>query len=107
MQHQMAEIWRSGKGSVGARAKACSFQVLSRNRLEMGHGSRAVNFDNSLLVMWEINDGELPTTFPLNMVELWLQMHDLPHSFCTERVGKIMGEYVREFLKFDDKRNTQ
>ncbi|CAN1776997.1 Uncharacterized protein At4g02000 [Linum perenne] len=105
MQHRLATIWRPGKGvtieELGDRLILFRFYHERDLRWVIERGPWS--FDNALLVMRELKPGDLPTTVTLTSTEFWIQVHDVPAAFCTERVGKILGDYVGEYLAFDEK----
>ncbi|CAN1825658.1 hypothetical protein LINPERHAP1_LOCUS31248 [Linum perenne] len=106
MQNRLASIWRPGKGvtfeELGDRL--ILFRFYHEPDLQWVIERGPWSFDNALLVMRELKAGETPTTVPLNMTEFWIQIHDLPPVFCTERVGKMLGDYVGEYIAWDERK---
>jgi len=39
----------------------------------------------------------------LHMVPFWIQIHNLPVGYVTETVGRNVGNYVGEYLEYDEK----
>ncbi|CAN1779817.1 Uncharacterized protein At4g02000 [Linum perenne] len=101
----MAGLWRPGKGMsvVDLGQKLILFRFYHEADLKWVIERGPWMFDYALLVLREIGSGETPMTIPLNMAEFWVQVHGLPAAFCSERVGKVLGEVVGEVVKFDDK----
>ncbi|CAN0884353.1 hypothetical protein LINGRAHAP2_LOCUS14811, partial [Linum grandiflorum] len=58
-------------------------------------------YNSWLVVMAEIKNGQLPTQVPLTESEFWIQGHDLPASFCTEAVGKVIANHAGQFVSMD------
>lgn len=37
---------------------------------------------------------------------IWVQVHDLPIGFMSKVVGNHLGNFIGEFLEYDEKNNT-
>ncbi|CAN1793630.1 hypothetical protein LINPERHAP1_LOCUS20057 [Linum perenne] len=61
------------------------------------------SFDQNLLVMRELKEGELPHEVDLHYADFWVQMHQMPRGFCSEAVGTALGNYVGKCVKYDDR----
>ncbi|CAN1768753.1 hypothetical protein LINPERHAP1_LOCUS10796 [Linum perenne] len=61
------------------------------------------SFDQSLLVMIELKKGEQLNDVELHHVDFRVQMHELPRGYCSEAVGKALGNYVGRYVKYDDR----
>ncbi|MBA0873946.1 hypothetical protein Goshw_009577, partial [Gossypium schwendimanii] len=60
-------------------------------------------FNNHLLVIHHMVDGQNPLKILLIHVYFWVQVHDLPPSFFSKHIAKQLGEFVGEFLEYDTK----
>ncbi|CAN0825910.1 hypothetical protein LINGRAHAP2_LOCUS534 [Linum grandiflorum] len=58
-------------------------------------------YDSWLVAMKEIDHGVFPMEVSLHEAEFWVQGHALPASFCTEAVGRVIGDHVVSFVAFD------
>lgn len=60
-------------------------------------------FDNMMLVTncIRIRRGDDPVKVPLNEIEFWIQIYDLPSGFMLERVGKQLGNFFGTFVSYD------
>ncbi|CAN1774565.1 hypothetical protein LINPERHAP1_LOCUS13013 [Linum perenne] len=105
MQHSLANAWRPGRGvtmeDLGGRLILFRFYHERDLRWVLDNGPWS--WDRALLVMRELRPGDVPTLEPLTHADLWIQIHNLPLKFCTERVGKVMGAAVGEVLAYDSK----
>lgn len=45
-------------------------------------------------------------TVPLQNIDIWVQIFDILVGFMTELVGKHLGNYIGEFLEFDENNKT-
>lgn len=43
---------------------------------------------------------------PLNEVEFWIQIYDLPSGYMAESVGKQLGNFFGSFVAYDLSNNT-
>lgn len=64
------------------------------------------SFDNALLVMNIIKQGEDPTKVPLVEMDFWIQIHDLPVGLMSENVGKQLGNFFGHFIEYDPNNNS-
>jgi len=62
-------------------------------------------FDNFPLVWSKIAVGKDPYTMPLDTIELWVQVHNLPFGFMTESMGILLGNHVGNLVKYDHQNN--
>ncbi|MBA0733843.1 hypothetical protein Gogos_017815 [Gossypium gossypioides] len=58
-------------------------------------------FNNHLLLLHRIQLGESPSLVPLNLLEFWVQIHDLPSSLMTESMAKQFGVFLGQFIDYD------
>ncbi|KAA3465169.1 nucleolin-like [Gossypium australe] len=58
-------------------------------------------FNNHLLILQRITNGENPVTMPLNHTEFWVQVHDLPPGLMTEAMAKQFGNFCGKFIEYD------
>ena len=50
---------------------------------------------------------EVPATVPLNSLDFWIQIHNLPIGFMSTQVGKQFGDFVGNFIQYDETNNTR
>ena len=63
-------------------------------------------FDNHLLVLDILLENGKPDQAVLNSVPFWIQVHDIPSGYMTEKTGKDIRNYIGEFLEYDAKNNS-
>lgn len=49
---------------------------------------------------------EDPLTVPLDFIEIWVQIHDLPLGFMSEAMARQFGNFLGGFLEYDATRST-
>ncbi|CAN0875062.1 hypothetical protein LINGRAHAP2_LOCUS10613 [Linum grandiflorum] len=53
--------------------------------------------------LWTYESCLTPDQVPLDKADFWLQVYDLPQSYCTLAVGKVVEDHVGGFIAIDDK----
>ncbi|XVF47367.1 hypothetical protein PTKIN_Ptkin03bG0103300 [Pterospermum kingtungense] len=64
------------------------------------------SFDNHLLILGRIKPGETLKEIPLLHIHFWVQIHVLPMGFMSLSVGKLLGDYIGEFVEYDARNNS-
>jgi 14-3-3 protein epsilon len=59
------------------------------------------SFNNQMLIMERVRLGVQIENIPLYHVDFWVQVHNLPTGFMTERVGKTLANYIGSFVEYD------
>ncbi|KAL8510899.1 hypothetical protein ACS0TY_017640 [Phlomoides rotata] len=60
------------------------------------------SFGNHHLVIHKLRNGEVPLAVPLDNIEFWVQVFNLPMGSFTETVGVVLGNYIGRFVQYDD-----
>ncbi|MBA0808307.1 hypothetical protein Gohar_024058, partial [Gossypium harknessii] len=48
-----------------------------------------------------IQPGESPSLVPLNLLEFWVQIHDLPSGLMTKSMAKQFGAFLGQFIDYN------
>ena len=64
-------------------------------------------YDNHLLILHWIQPGEGPNQIPLNSIDVWVQVFDLPFGYMSKSVGKQLGDYIGSFLEYDSNNSCE
>jgi len=64
------------------------------------------SFDGHLLVLGILQQGSTPKSVSLNHIPIWLQVHDVPISCMSITAGKQLGNFVGEYMEYDEKNNS-
>ena len=107
MRDRLSHLWRPGKGVcisefTNQRYIFKFFHVVDLKRVLAGG---PWTYDNHLLILHWIQPGEYPNQIPLNSIDIWVQIFDLPSSCMSESVGKQLGNYIGSFLEYDTSNN--
>lgn len=108
MKSKLADIW---KPAMGISIKELEtgiflFQFYHKEDMLWVSNGGPWQFDNAMLCINIVPNGEDPLNVPLWYLNIWLQIHDLPSGLMTEPVGKQLGDFFGEFLEYDLKNNT-
>ncbi|CAN1811919.1 hypothetical protein LINPERHAP1_LOCUS26373 [Linum perenne] len=60
-------------------------------------------FDQSLLLLKELKQGDHPALVELCYADYWVQVYDMPGAFYTEAIGKGLGNYIGKFVEYDER----
>lgn len=61
------------------------------------------SFENNTLVCRQVHDGILPGDVPLDSVDMWVQVHDLPLGYTSDVVLKQGVNFLGIFVRRDDR----
>lgn len=59
------------------------------------------SFEQAMLVYHQVKDGEDPTAVPLQQVDMWVQVYDIPRGFLSENILKSVGSSIGTYIKSD------
>ncbi|XVF67588.1 hypothetical protein PTKIN_Ptkin10aG0133100 [Pterospermum kingtungense] len=108
MRHRLTSIWKPGRGvsmkDLGDQRYMFQFfhTVDLKRVLEGGPWT----FDSHLLILHQLKPGEIPNRVPLNFVDYWVQVYNLPVGCMSESIGKQLGNFVGYFLEYDASNNS-
>ncbi|MCH93853.1 DUF4283 domain protein, partial [Trifolium medium] len=108
MMSKMGDIWQPGKGMDIEEAYPGLFIFKFFHQLDVQHILKQGpwSFDNHTLVLNTLSDEEDPREVPLFNVPFWIQVHNLPAGFMSQKTGKNIGDYIGEFLEYDEKNDS-
>lgn len=99
----MAKAWKPVKGvhitEVGTGRFL--FRFFHEGDVERVLGDGPWTFDQNLVVMRRIEQGDDPVTLKLDTASFWIQVHNLPSGFMSEKVAKVIGDSVGNFESAD------
>ncbi|WOH11482.1 hypothetical protein DCAR_0830969 [Daucus carota subsp. sativus] len=103
MQNVLAALWRPQKGieihDIGNLRYAFVFyHVLDIQKVVEGG---PWSFEQSPLVCHQLEPMEDANVVPLNKMEIWVQVHDIPTGMLSDKVLQTIGNQVGTFIKVD------
>jgi 14-3-3 protein epsilon len=103
MKVTMADVWRPVKGVKIKEATSGLFLFQFAHALDMEAvlqgGPWA--FNNQMLIVERVQLGVQIENIPLNHVDFWVQVHNLPTGLMAERVGKTLANFIGSFVEYD------
>ncbi|MCI34941.1 DUF4283 domain protein, partial [Trifolium medium] len=108
MKMRIADLWKPVKGVIIKQAKEGLFLFHFAHPLDMEAALTGGpwTFDNHLIILERVQIGVQIENIPLNHVEFWVQVHNLPAGFILEKVGRKLANYIGEFVEYDKNNNT-
>ncbi|XP_039062850.1 uncharacterized protein LOC120207461 [Hibiscus syriacus] len=103
MRTTLANVWHPiggiaiselGKGRYLFRL----YHVVDVNRIDK---EGPWYFNTHLLVLHMLQEKEDLMLVSLNIVDFWVRIVDLPEGFVSERMAKLFGNFISEFLEYD------
>ena len=90
MKNTLASIWRPVKGVCIRDIHPSLFLFQFFHELDMDRVIKGGlwTFNQHLLITGRLKVGDNPTQILLFFTEFWIQVHDLPCGFMSEKVGK-------------------
>jgi hypothetical protein len=107
MKERLATIWRPGQGvSISAMEEnKFLFQFYHLWDMERVFQGGPWLFDNHMLVLKKLSVGDDPLAINLDVVEMWVQVFNLPFGFMNDTMGLLIGSHIGRFVKYDDYNN--
>ncbi|VFQ59155.1 unnamed protein product [Cuscuta campestris] len=95
MQRVMAAAW---KLALGVRIVQKDDNLYLFHFFHMKDATRIIeegpwSFDNATLVMKLLSPGEVVEAKDLNLVQMWVQIYDLPDGYTSLEILEAVGEY--------------
>ena len=103
MKNTLASIWRSVKG-VYVKDLSPSlflFQFFHEMDVERVLKGGPWTFNQHFLIIKRLEIGDNPTQMQLFHGEFWIQVHELPCGFMSEKVCKEIGNYIGSHIESD------
>lgn len=63
--------------------------------------------DSHILIIEKVQLGVQIENIPLNYVDLWIQVHNLPTGLMLERFGKAMENFIGSFVEYKKNNNSR
>lgn len=106
MSDTLSNLWKPGKGVCIKKISnnRFSFQFFHEIDFKRIVEGGPWTFKNHLLVWREVAKGMDLSTVELSSTSFWVQIHDVPMGFQSERVCKDVGNFVGSY-EYSDPRN--
>ncbi|CAH9072070.1 unnamed protein product [Cuscuta epithymum] len=104
LKETMLTLWRPGKDmsvkEIGEKRYLFSFNL----RFDMKHvlDGGPWQFERSLVMLKEVMPDDIPHKIILNEAGFWVQIHNVPYSLVNPGISRRVGNFIGEFVKYDD-----
>ena len=105
MKNTLASIWRPVKGVCikDLGPSLFLFQFFHEMDVERVIKGGPWTFNQHLLLLSRLAVRINPTHVSLFLADFWVQIHDLPYGFMSEKVCKEVGNFIGKFVESDEK----
>ncbi|KAJ8767776.1 hypothetical protein K2173_020716 [Erythroxylum novogranatense] len=99
----MASVWRPVKGLLVKELgnNVFVFQFFHHLDVERVLNDGPWNYQQNPLLLHVLQPHENPRQIELVKLVLWVQLHNVPHGFVSEKVAGDVGKYIGEFIESD------
>ncbi|XP_019154329.1 PREDICTED: uncharacterized protein LOC109150808 [Ipomoea nil] len=105
MRQVLASVWQPVRGVQVTEIQRGVFLFVFFHRTDVDYvldgGPWA--FENNALVCREVPPNTLPGEIPLNTIDMWVQLHDMPLGYTSQTVLEQAGNFIGTFVKHDDR----
>ncbi|MBA0845287.1 hypothetical protein Goarm_022928, partial [Gossypium armourianum] len=103
MKSTLANLWHPVKGvqirDLGEKRYLFKFfHVIDMERVIKGS---PWTFNNHLLILHKLQRGEDPLKVPLISSPFWVQIHDVPIGFYSDKLAMQLGNFIGIFQEYD------
>ncbi|XP_019159985.1 PREDICTED: uncharacterized protein LOC109156588 [Ipomoea nil] len=105
MRQVLASVWQPVRGVQVTEIQRGVFLFVFFHRTDVDYvldgGPWA--FENNALVCREVPPNTAPGEVPLNTIDMWVQLHDMPLGYTSQTVLEQVGNFIGTFVKHDDR----
>jgi hypothetical protein len=108
MMNKMGDIWQPGRGMDIEEVHPGLYVFKFFHQLDIQHILKQGpwSFDNHTLVLNILPENEDPRDVSLHNLPFWIQIHNLPSGYMSQKTGEKVGNYIGEFLEYDEKNDS-
>ncbi|XP_019158837.1 PREDICTED: uncharacterized protein LOC109155670 [Ipomoea nil] len=105
MSQVMASVWQPVKGVRVSELQPGLFLFVffHDTDIQLVLDGGPWSFENHTFVCKKIHDGEILVSVPLDSVDMWIQVHDLPLGYTSDLILEQVGNFLGVFIKIDDR----
>jgi hypothetical protein len=108
MKVRMTDLWKPVRGVTIKETKVGQFLFHFAHPLDMEAvlNGGPWSFDNNMLILEQVKLGMQIEQIPLQHVNMWVQVHDLPTGLMKEKYGISLANYIGSFVEYDKNNNS-
>jgi hypothetical protein len=108
MKEKIAEFWRPvcQMSIKEVDPNLYLFQFFHPRDMERVLKKGPWSFDGHTLILGLLQQGNTPQSVPLNHIPFWVQVHDVPAGCMSQTAGKQLGNFIGEYMEYDEKKNS-
>ncbi|KAG5006391.1 hypothetical protein JHK85_024933 [Glycine max] len=104
----MAKVWSLIKAIliIEADNDVFTFWLFHLKDIQRVKGGGGGGVGGGQLFLININGSEVPSQVPMQEIPIWIEVHNIPLGLTTIAVGKKIGNFLDQFVDYDDKHNS-
>ncbi|EEF35176.1 conserved hypothetical protein [Ricinus communis] len=102
MKHRVAGLWRPGNGMCVREIpdQLFLFQFFHPLDLKRIMEGGPWTFDNHMLILHHLQQGEISSNILLFYIAVWVQIHELPIGCMSKAVGRQLSNFIGTFMEY-------
>ncbi|XWS61688.1 hypothetical protein CRYUN_Cryun07bG0147300 [Craigia yunnanensis] len=103
MKNTLALIWRPVKGVFIKDLSPSLFLFQFFHELDLEHVTNGGpwTFNQHMLITNRLKVSDNHLQVPLDFADFWIQVHEVPYGFMSEKVGKDIFNFIGVFIEAD------
>ncbi|XP_019185254.1 PREDICTED: uncharacterized protein LOC109180221 [Ipomoea nil] len=105
MRQVLASVWQPVRGVQVTEIQRGLFLFVFFHKTDVEYvlNGGPWAFENNALVCREVLDGVNPVDVELDMIDMWVQLHDMPKGYTSHAILEQAGNFLGSFVKHDDR----
>ncbi|MBA0863941.1 hypothetical protein Goshw_027705 [Gossypium schwendimanii] len=103
MRSTIANLWHfvNGVHISDLGEKPFLFRFFNEMDMERVTSRAPWTFNNHLLMIHRLEEGNDSMKVPLILTNFWVQVHDVPSGFFSEPLARKLGDFIGKLLEYD------
>ena len=107
-RNKVARLWRPGRGMCTRELSDSKYLIQFFHSVDMKRVLEGAPwaFDNHLLLLHRLVEGDVPRQIPVNHVDFWVQIYELQVGYMSLGIGKQLGDFIGTSVDYDTIKNN-